>query len=229
MYLGGDLVARDAETFKTIGITHVLNCVGDYSENYHEKDGVIYKRYYLKDHVGEDIACCFYDAIEFMTDARNKGGKVYVHCVQGVSRSATMIIAYMIFTDQISFQEGEKLVKARRGCVNPNLRFINQLISFHRRLYDKDFASVGVNPRVYQFTSHQPTDPQRIVGKLLMTNLYGKQQNPTVLDPRGMFVVHAENSIWLWVGAEIPAGNHKAYMAAVEQHVSLLQKYERAP
>ena len=99
MYLGGDLIARDAGTFKSIGITHVVNCVGDFSENYHEADGVQYKRYYLKDHVGEDIACIFYDALAFIQDCRNKGGKVYIHCVQGVSRSATICIAYLIFTE----------------------------------------------------------------------------------------------------------------------------------
>jgi len=41
----------------------VINCAADYSEDYHKDKGVIYKSYHLKDHVAEDIACCFYDAI----------------------------------------------------------------------------------------------------------------------------------------------------------------------
>lgn len=71
MYLGGDLIARDADTFKQVGITHVVNCVGDYSPNYHEEAGVKYLRFYLKDHVGEDIACIFYDALHFIQECRN--------------------------------------------------------------------------------------------------------------------------------------------------------------
>ena len=63
LYLGSDLVARDKEAFQKWGITHVVNCAADYSENYHQKDGVIYKPYYLRDHTKEDIACVFYDAI----------------------------------------------------------------------------------------------------------------------------------------------------------------------
>ena len=64
-----------------IGITHVVNCAADYSEDYLIDKGVKYKSYHLKDHVREDIACVFYDAIQFISQAREQGGKVYVHCV----------------------------------------------------------------------------------------------------------------------------------------------------
>ena len=81
LYLGGDLVARETDTFANIGITHVINCAADYSDDYHKDMGVVYKSYHLKDHIREDIACVFYDAIKFMQEARSDGGKVYVHCV----------------------------------------------------------------------------------------------------------------------------------------------------
>lgn len=42
---------------------------------------------------------------------------------------------------------------------------------FYKRLYE-DFNSLSVNPRVYKFSSHQPTDPKRIVGKMVMQNMY---------------------------------------------------------
>ena len=114
LYLGSDLVAKDGETFQNIGITHVINCAADYSEDYHKDKGVKYKSFHLKDHVREDIQCVFYDAIEFMIKAREEGGKVYVHCVQGISRSSTICIAYMIFTEGVNFEEGYKKVKDRR-------------------------------------------------------------------------------------------------------------------
>lgn len=124
MWLGSDLVAKDKQILSSLGITHVVNCAADYSENYFEQDGIQYKSYHLKDHVREDISCVFYDAIEFIEQARQQNGKVYVHCVQGISRSATIVIAYKIFSEKITYQQGYDEVKKRRECVNPNMTFI---------------------------------------------------------------------------------------------------------
>jgi protein-tyrosine phosphatase len=97
LYLGSDFIASDYETLSRLGITHVINCAADYSANYFENK-IAYKKYHLKDHVREQIECIFYDAISFMEEARRQNGKVFVHCVQGVSRSATVCLAYMIYT-----------------------------------------------------------------------------------------------------------------------------------
>lgn len=82
LYLGSDHVAKDRQILlKDNGITHVVNCAADFSPNYFETEGIKYKRYHLKDHVREQIECVFYDAIEFIQEARDQNGKVYVHCV----------------------------------------------------------------------------------------------------------------------------------------------------
>jgi predicted protein tyrosine phosphatase len=154
LFLGSDLMAKDEESFKKNGITHVINCAADYSEDYFKDKGVIYKSYHLKDHVREDIACVFYDAVEFMVNARAQGGKVYVHCVQGISRSATLCLAYMIKTEGITYNDGYMRLKARRQCVNPNMTFIAQLVWFYKRLYEPSFDSLPVNPRVFLVVSH---------------------------------------------------------------------------
>lgn len=63
LYLGSDIVAKDSLMLTNLGITHVVNCAADYSENYLQDKGVKYRSYFLKDHVKEDIQCVFYDAI----------------------------------------------------------------------------------------------------------------------------------------------------------------------
>ena len=124
-----------------------------------------------------------------MIKARQEGGKVYVHCVQGISRSSTICIAYMIFTEGITFAEGYKRVKERRQCANPNMTFIAQLDWFYKRMYDQNFKSLPVSPRVFCLLSHQTEDPQRIVCKLMLENLYQNNSTTKSLDPRGMFIV----------------------------------------
>ena len=81
-------------------------------------------RYHLKDHVRENIECVFYDAIDFFEEAKKEGGKVYVHCVQGVSRSATIVISYLMFTRKMTFHDAFSYVRERRGIINPNTGFI---------------------------------------------------------------------------------------------------------
>lgn len=101
----------------------MVNCAADYSANYFE-DRCKYKSYHLKDHVRENIESIFYDAIHFIDNARKEGGKVYVHCVQGISRSATICLAYLIFDRKISYQDAFNYLKERRPVANPNMTFI---------------------------------------------------------------------------------------------------------
>jgi protein-tyrosine phosphatase len=101
----------------------VINCAADYSANYYDSK-LNYKKYHLKDHVREQIECIFYDAISFIEEARQSKGKVYVHCVQGVSRSATVCLAYLIFKNKMTFNEGLAFIKDRRPVANPNMTFI---------------------------------------------------------------------------------------------------------
>jgi len=98
LYLGSDVVAQNYDLLSENKITHVVNCAADYSADYHVDRGLKYLSLHLKDHVRENIESSFYDVIDFMTAAKKDGGRVFVHCVQGISRSATMILAYMIYT-----------------------------------------------------------------------------------------------------------------------------------
>lgn len=88
---------------------------------------------------------------------------MYVHCVQGVSRSATVCLAYLIYKQKITFNQGLTYIKERRPVANPNMTFIAQLICFYKRLFEESFDSVPISPRVFMIGSHQPEDPELIV------------------------------------------------------------------
>ena len=45
---------------------------------------------------------------------------VYVHCFAGVSRSATVVIAYMIKMEDMKYSKALKYVKSKRSVVCPN-------------------------------------------------------------------------------------------------------------
>lgn len=53
----------------------------------------------------EDILCVLYDTFEFVDRALAGAGRVLVHCSQGVSRSATLAIAYLMWKNKGSYDE----------------------------------------------------------------------------------------------------------------------------
>ncbi len=59
-------------------------------------DGVTYKRLTAKDDADEDIARHFEEAHDFITQALDTPSSVLVHCRAGISRSASIVISYLM-------------------------------------------------------------------------------------------------------------------------------------
>lgn len=57
-----------------------------------------------------------------------------MHCHAGVSRSATVCMAYIMKTLNYDLKSAYDFVKSRRPCVSPNLHFMGQLLEFEKRL-----------------------------------------------------------------------------------------------
>lgn len=62
-------------------------------------------------------------AIAFMKDAIKRGGGVLVHCYAGVSRSATVVIAYLMQEYELSFEEAFSKASKARPIIFPNIGF----------------------------------------------------------------------------------------------------------
>ena len=62
-----------------------------------------------------------------MQKALDEGGKVLVHCSQGVSRSTTLLIAFLMWRSNQAYDDTFQQVKAGRGVANPNIGFICQV------------------------------------------------------------------------------------------------------
>lgn len=77
-----------------------------------------------------------------------------MHCVAGVSRSATICIAYLMRYHRISLLQAYLFVKSKRPVIRPNNGFFRQLIDFERRLFGKTtvkmvHSPIGSVPDVY--------------------------------------------------------------------------------
>lgn len=69
---------------------------------------------------------------EFLTYT-SSSAKVLVHCVVGVSRSATLVLAYLMLQQQLSLQQAIITVRERRW-IFPNRGFLRQLCQLDQQL-----------------------------------------------------------------------------------------------
>ncbi|CAL9163633.1 unnamed protein product [Musa hybrid cultivar] len=209
VYLGGDYVARNREILRQHGITHVLNCVGFVCPEYFKSD-LIYKTLWLQDSPSEDIISILYDVFDYFEDVREQGGKVFVHCCQGVSRSTSLVIAYLMWREGQSFDDAFRFVKTARGIANPNMGFACQLLQCQKRVHAIPPSPAPVLT-MYRMAPHSPYDPLHLVPRML------NDPSPAALDSRGAFIVHVLSSLYVWIGNDCePAMEEDAKAAALQ-------------
>ncbi|XP_061177534.1 dual specificity protein phosphatase 14-like isoform X2 [Saccostrea echinata] len=83
-----------------------------------------------------------------------RGGRTLVHCVAGVSRSATICMAYLIKYHRMTLEQAYQHCKKRRPVVHPNAGFWRQLIEYERRLLGRNSvkmvsSSMGMIPEIW--------------------------------------------------------------------------------
>jgi protein tyrosine phosphatase len=75
----------------------------------------------------------FDEAFEFIEQARVNNSKVLVHCQAGISRSPTLVIAYLMKKLNISMDDAYSRVREKRSIIAPNIIFMSQLMDFEAK------------------------------------------------------------------------------------------------
>lgn len=102
-----------------------------------------YSRIELHDEVTVSISSHFEAAFAFLDAARSRGARVLVHCQEGISRSSTIVIAWLMARQGLSLQDAYAWVKAQRKQIFPNLGFWRQLDLFERTLIRQRMVEAG--------------------------------------------------------------------------------------
>ncbi|XP_035627883.1 uncharacterized protein LOC118385122 [Oncorhynchus keta] len=142
LFLGNERDAQDLDLLLRLNIGYVVN-VTTHLPLYHLGSSLIhYKRLPATDNSKQNLRQYFEEVFEFIEEAHQSGRGVLVHCQAGVSRSATIIIAYLMKHTLMTMTDAYKYVRGRRPVVSPNLNFMGQLLEFERDL------NSGVTPRI---------------------------------------------------------------------------------
>lgn len=63
-------------------------------------------------------------ALDTLTSLLRDNNSVLVHCLEGVSRSASVILAYLMRELKMPYEQAINLLKMRRNCVNINPKYL---------------------------------------------------------------------------------------------------------
>ncbi|KAK9802040.1 hypothetical protein WJX73_005215 [Symbiochloris irregularis] len=191
LFLSGELVPADRDALRAAGITHVINCIGHIFHNPFPEE-LTYLTLCLNDAIGEDLASLFYLVFDFIRNAHQQGGRVLLHCSQGVSRSAALAVAHHMWRTGMPYDEATSAIKAQRGVVNPNIGFMCQLLNWETvRTQGHDKV------QLYSVVPHS-----KIHAALLVLRPLNKQSQTALLDPRGVFVLRTPSRFFIWEGRE---------------------------
>ncbi|CAK6951589.1 dual specificity protein phosphatase 13-like isoform X2 [Scomber scombrus] len=131
LYIGDESVARDKAALSSPGVTHIVNAAAgrhriNTGQQFYSDLEVEYHGVEAADHPEFDLRPFFSTAAQFIDSALKKNGKVFVHCVMGVSRSGALVLAYLMICQGLSLVEAILAVRLTRD-ICPNSGFLEQL------------------------------------------------------------------------------------------------------
>jgi atypical dual specificity phosphatase len=96
LFLGDAYHAADGATLRRLGIRWVLNATVNLDNLLENDDDVEYLQLKLRDEVNQSLVEAIPLAIAFIRNALSRDESVLVHCQMGASRSASLVIAYLV-------------------------------------------------------------------------------------------------------------------------------------
>jgi len=135
------------DNLKSLGVTAVVCALSENEQRRMMADRtlpddvkIMYAR--LLDSDSSDISEFFDTTGRFIDEEINKGGRVLVHCAAGISRSSTLILAYLMKYRNFDLRTAFNRVKNARRVVRPNNGFFQKLIDYERSVFRERAAAV---------------------------------------------------------------------------------------
>ena len=140
LYLGTEWNASNYDSLQTDRVTHILNISSEVDNFF--PDAFKYLNIRVLDVVETDLLKEFDRTNKFIQEAREQGTSCLVHCKMGVSRSASVVLAYLMKENNWNYEQAFQFTKQKRNCINPNESFRQQLATYesilnaHRAKYN---------------------------------------------------------------------------------------------
>jgi protein-tyrosine phosphatase len=136
LYLGNIDDVQSVKFIRENNIKLIINAAIEVIVPIHEDVNIIINLQW-HDSMEQSINFCFLDYLTNVIHSFLKENKaVLVNCFAGISRSSTIVIAYMMKYYNMTFDEAFNYVQSKRWIVNPNPNFRIILKNYERYLLD---------------------------------------------------------------------------------------------
>lgn len=155
LYLGGVDAVADQQKLAMQGIRAICCCCREleFPSSEFSRD-VEYFRVDVEDMGREPIEYFFPEATAFIHSWVSREQPVLVHCRAGVSRSASVVIAYLITFQGYSLHEAFFLVRSHRSIITPNIGFMEKLGEYEEAKRGTQ-PTIEINKYESWYTSHE--------------------------------------------------------------------------
>ena len=236
LFISGYKTASTLSDLQNLKITNIINCSGDLCENL-EFSGIHYLTLNIRDNVSENIECIFYKCINYIDEAKEKNGRILIHCYKGVSRSVSVLISYLIYLYEWTYDKAFDFVQSKRPIANPNIGFYLQLKTFHKRItLNTDRLEI------FSVSHFSKSQYDLIVCRLIFNNINIKndkddeeenaineeknEKKEIILNIKGMFIFAMKENIFIVEGSNISDKNLNIYKNESIHYINDIRKYE---
>jgi protein-tyrosine phosphatase len=135
----GNFATKDADILDDMNIKVVISALTeeeyeDYMIAKEDFPEIDWHRLVIDDDKDERISEHFFKVHTIISQALADNKNVIVHCAAGMSRSATLVLAYLMIENRWHYEEAYNFVKKRRPIIDPNIGFVKQLKALEYRL-----------------------------------------------------------------------------------------------
>ncbi len=106
---------------RAIKATHILNCAEEFHGNLTAASlGICVKRIPMIDEEDSSSFQQITEAAQILDLWYSPSNSILVHCAAGVSRSPTVVMAWLILYRRYTYDQAYTLVVKKRNCIRPN-------------------------------------------------------------------------------------------------------------
>lgn len=132
IFIGNLACIYNPDILDSHGIKNIVTAVTGITPPYPDKYN--YLNLNLIDSYQEEIIDKFSESNEFIENSIKNNEKILVHCICGVSRSSTLVMAYLLSKKVGTVDEIKNLLRDKRSIVNPIENFVDQLELYYAKL-----------------------------------------------------------------------------------------------